>query len=546
MREGTRFFVPHHQRDFSWTDDEIEQLLTDIQDARTAKQPDYFIGLMVFMRKSKGELTILDGQQRLVTAQILLACIRNWLRDQGYSEDSEQVQNEYIAMRELGKDYVDSRLVLNENNDKTFRDFVITQRSMQEVQNALDELKRHDPNRRLLESVLLCQRKINALADKEKETGLIELVNYLKENVKIVQLVAQDEANAFTVFETLNDRGLDLSILDLVKNYLFGKCGQAPDRLREVQRNWAQMMANLSNVPADDFLKAYWTSRYGRIQTPQLFRSFKAKADNMRKVLDTSADMLATSEEYAALEIADDPIWNGISDRSRERIRALKTLGARQVHPVMLSALARFSQREFSRLLRLLEVLIVRYQLIGGGRTGRLEIACASLASVIYQKNVRTATEAFRHVRNVFPPDKEFREAFKWKQERNNRKVRYILETLEPHAAGGMKAAELAPVKSLTVEHILPKNPGQDWQAALQLDEALAEECTYRLGNLCLLTGVNKDLGAKSFAEKSKVYAKSSLALTSMTASYEDWNRNSIDKRQEAMAKLAVTAWRFE
>jgi hypothetical protein len=89
MKEGTRFFVPHHQRDFSWTDDEIEQFLTDIQDARTAKHPDYFIGLMVFMRRDKGELRILDGQQRLVTAQIVLACVRNWLRNHGHIQDGQ-------------------------------------------------------------------------------------------------------------------------------------------------------------------------------------------------------------------------------------------------------------------------------------------------------------------------------------------------------------------------------------------------------------------------------------------------------------------------
>jgi hypothetical protein len=541
LKEGARFFVPHHQRDYSWTDDEIEQFLADIQEARAAKRPDYFIGLMVFIRRNQGELTILDGQQRLVTAQIVLACIRNWLRNHGHDQDAEQVQTDYIALRELGRDYVESRLVLNENNNKTFQDFVIQHRSIDEVQKALDGLKRHDPNRRLLESILLCQREVETIAGKEQEAGLFELVKYLKESVKTVQLVVPDEANAFTVFETLNDRGLDLSILDLVKNYVFGKCGE--DRLREIQKNWSQMMANLTNVPADDFLKSYWTSRYGRIQTAQLFQSFKAKVDSLRRVSETSDDMLKTSEQYAALEIADDPIWNGISERSRQRVRTLKVLGARQVHPVLLSALVRFSLRELQRLLRLLEVLIVRYQLIGGGRTGRLEIACASLSAAMYQKSIRTATEAFRELRNIFPADNEFREAFKWKQERNNRKARYVLETLESHAQGGMK--ELAPAKSLTVEHILPKSPSSSWRSALQQDASLGEECTYRLGNLCLLSGINKDLGAESFDEKRKIYAKSRLVLTRKVSNYTEWNRDSIEKHQEEMARLAVTAWRF-
>ncbi len=88
---------------------------------------------------------------------------------------------------------------------------------------------------------------------------------------------------------------------------MFGR--SSVSRLREVQNNWAQMMANLINVPADEFLKVYWTSRHGRVQKAQLFEKFKAEVNTARKVVPTSADMLAASEKFAALEISDDPIW---------------------------------------------------------------------------------------------------------------------------------------------------------------------------------------------------------------------------------------------
>jgi len=62
------------------------------------------------------------------------------------------------------------------------------------------------------------------------------------------------------------------------------------------------------------------------------------------------------------------------------------------VHPVLLAALARWESQELERLLRLLETLLVRYQLIGGGRTGRLEISCAGLASSVYAGTVGVAS----------------------------------------------------------------------------------------------------------------------------------------------------------
>ena len=119
LREGTTYHVPDHQRDYSWTVDEVEQFVADIEDARSSDQDEYFTGLMVFLSHKAGQLTILDGQQRMATAVILLSAIRTWLRDNGYDAEAAQIQNDYIAVQELGEDEVKPRLVLNENNKRT-------------------------------------------------------------------------------------------------------------------------------------------------------------------------------------------------------------------------------------------------------------------------------------------------------------------------------------------------------------------------------------------------------------------------------------------
>lgn len=68
------------------------------------------------------------------------------------------------------------------------------------------------------------------------------------------------------------------------------------------------MMSNLTSVRADDFLKAWWTSRHGRVQTAQLFPRFRESVRSVAEVTKTAGDMLRASEQYAALEIADDPL----------------------------------------------------------------------------------------------------------------------------------------------------------------------------------------------------------------------------------------------
>jgi hypothetical protein len=555
LREGTRYAVPHHQRDFSWSEDEIGQLVSDVEEARKAGQDEYFLGLMVFMPKANRELTILDGQQRLATASILLSAIRRWLRDRGLDDDAAKIQSDYIAERHLGSSEHFPRLVLNEVNNPVFEAYVVREGTTEDLEKTLDTLSRYDPNRRLYEAVVFCRKRISELADaidgdkQQAAKFLYSLVAYLENNVKVVSLVVPNEANAYTVFETLNYRGLDLSVLDLIKNFVFGKAG-GESRLRETQARWSQVMSNLANVRADDFLKSWWTSRFGRIQTALLFPRFKEKTHTWTAVAKICEDMVAASDQFAALEIADDPVWAPLSERGRDTVRSLKILGAQQVHPVLLSGLAKFPEAELGRLLWLLETLIVRYQLIGGGRTGRLEIACANLAHQIYEGKVVSTTAARQQLKDIYPSDADFKEGFKTKQETNSRKILYLLKRLEFQA---MRAAEkreggveLEPKTSLTVEHILPKKPDSGWVSELKSDKDFHNDCVHRLGNMCLLTSVNRTLGNKAFAEKAKVYAVSKLPLTMNIASEQKWNRAAVEKRQNALATLAVTVWRFD
>jgi hypothetical protein len=219
----------------------------------------------------------------------------------------------------------------------------------------------------------------------------------------------------------------------------------------------------------------------------------------------------------------------------------------------MLAALSKFSTHEVERLLRLLEVLIVRYQLIGGGRTGVLEISLAKLAKAVFDGKagdsvVASASDAFREIKDIYPNDDDFQTAFRAKQERSNPKAQYLLRCLEMEerrlALPGMSQEE--ELGTLTVEHILPKSPGANWEQVVNADDALIEDCLFKIGNLTLLTKVNKDLGTASFDEKKAVYGKSSIIITNQLAKQSSWDRQAIDHRQARMAMLAVSAWRFQ
>ncbi|MBO4224033.1 DUF262 domain-containing protein [Bradyrhizobium neotropicale] len=549
-----RFAVPNHQRDYSWTEDEIRQLFDDIEAAMEKTSSVYFLGLMVFLNTSGGRLIVLDGQQRIATAVIVFSAIRSWLAQYSeYLSDAQKIQEWFIGRSELGQKNPEPRLTMNSANDKTFNDYVIKSVAVADMASALQKLKKSDRNRKLLEAVGFAHERVTQLAtskgNPEKAAEyLFKFVNFMRDKVSVVKLSVATEEAAYTIFETLNDRGLDLSPLDLVKNHLFSKADEkSADAVRDMEERWAQMMATLSSVRPDNFLKAFWTMRHGRIRSVDLFSAFKKEYTTPDAAIDLSVDMLAAAEQYAAIDSADDAVWSSYSNDARQLVRGLRIVGSQQTHPVILAALNRFSHSELTALLKLLEVVIVRYLLIGGGHTGRFETTCAILARRIHAKEVKSASAAFQELKDFYPPDDEFKQAFRVKQERSNQKLQYLLRKIEQQAILQQtgKMAELVP-GDLTVEHVLPRNPGADWAPLLKADTTVVEDCAARIGNVCLLTdGANNKLGTKSFDEKKKVLAASKLITTLAIADHSKWDRKNIDHHQAYLAKLAASAWRF-
>jgi hypothetical protein len=555
MLTQDRFRVPSHQRDYSWTQAEINQLFDDVQDAILREAEQYFLGLMVCIAGKDGTLTLLDGQQRLATAIIFFSAVRAWLKQvEDSSEDAQQLRDDYIGRRELGERTVSPKITLNSTNNPLFQKYVVSDAPLSDVQRHLKGLKKHDRNYNLLNSIVICNNRVKAIVDGSTDTkaaarALIKIVKYMHDSVRVVRFVVEDDASAYTIFETLNDRGLDLTTIDLVKNYLFGRIsGDDTVLLKELEERWAQMMFTLANVKANDFLKAFWTSRHGRTQKDNLFQNLKKAHSTKASATELSVDLVLAAEHFAALESSDDVVWAPYSVAARETIGSLKIIGAAQTYPIILAALERFAVPEFERLLRLLEVVLVRYQLIGGERTGRIEIQCAKTAKEIFDGAVKTATQAKDSLKEIYVSDPDFRLAFQAKEERSSPKAHYLLRKLEieeRRLASSDGARVTDPGIGLTIEHILPKSPGPEWEGVVKNDPEIVEDCAYRLGNLCLLGKLNKDAARKSFQKKRVDYGKTDILTTKHVASYAKWTREEIEKRQEAMGKRAAAIWRF-
>jgi len=185
---------------------------------------------------------------------------------------------------------------------------------------------------------------------------LIDLEDFMSKRLTTILVTVSDEADAFTLFETLNERGLELSILDLLKNHVFGK---AKIKIESVKQNWTEMMVNLDEDVGVRFLRHYWVSKNGRVQAGRLFRDIREKANTQNKVLSLSEDLKNSAMIYAAFSTADHSLWDDYSQDLRDCIRELRLLNAIQCYPVLLSAYEKFDDNNFERVARIMLVMAV-------------------------------------------------------------------------------------------------------------------------------------------------------------------------------------------
>jgi hypothetical protein len=557
LNERRYFEVPPHQRDFAWPLGAVEQYIEDVIRAMTESDSDYFLGLIVLVdteNAANKRYEILDGQQRLATTTMIYAAIRQWLRDNGMDNEAAKIQNDFIGISEIGEDQDEPRIILNISNRDLFQEVVVNPCADKLLETKLLGEGRYTSTRKLIEAALFCRKSINDLAEKQgtekkaQAAVLFQLAKYLRDKVQVNCLDVSAPENAYTIFESLNDRGIDLSVLDLLKNHLLRGAGTNE---AVILSNWTKMVSTIGDKRGDDFLKVFWTSQFGRIQRGRLFKELKNKYDTKPQITELSKQLARVAEIFGNLEISDSDLWKQYSYATQEQVKTLSLLGAKQTHPIMLAAIDKFKPDEVEKLLKYLVVLILRYQLIGRGRTGKLEIQSALIAEGISSQKFKAAKPVWEQLRKILPNDEEFEDDFSRYIETTAAVARWILRELEMQKwidDNPGKSIQTTPLKDaalVNLEHILPKNPNQDWKQVLATDKEIVSECLHRLGNLCLLDKpTNKNEASGAFIKKSVRYAESEFLLTKEIANnFKEWNRAFIDLRQKQLAKLALKRW---
>lgn len=543
--------VPIFQRNFAWTEEEVKQLWDDITEAIDNNETEYFLGPMV-LKDSTTHREIIDGQQRVATIYIILSVIRRILRLNNDTDRADWFNNEYFGKKDIITLELQPKFQMNEINDPFFQKYIVTDCDENIIRVAMKGLLKKDTNYLLLQAIIsiweLLRERQRIFSGQEFDLqSLLSIERYFRQHVYVLLLTVKDEADAYVIFETLNDRGRGLTTMDLLKNHVFDK---ASGQLDVVKTQWAIIRENLSDIdPSERFLYHYWSSLHGRTSKSQLFRLMRKGITNPRTAVAFARDLSKASKLYAAFSVPGHNNWDDYDQRTRDNLETLNLLDAQQALPILLAAAEKYTEVEFSKLTDYLVVMAVRYNLIGEQRTGVLANYYVEIPKKIRSGELTRSAKVAREIRLIYPSDDDFKLAFSTKVLRDARKARYLLMEIEKYSAGGSLQIVDDP-KKINLEHILPKNPSQDWHETINsIGQDFLQDYINRLGNLALVSATtNKGLGSKSFeSKKSLLYSKEKgIKYTALIANYPGWLKKDIENRQLVLAEQAVNVWRID
>jgi len=571
------YTVPDFQREFVWQREQVEKLLQDVQDeffdeeGQLIKGPEYFLGSIVVCRSSAGTLDLIDGQQRMTTIYLILCAIRDLLCEAGEeSSNTLQSQISFASINDVGDEVIRHRLDLQYDDSKGILKKVVEDpANLDAVTEKTTSVKRIRSAYRDIAEFL----RVNC--DTSPKKLKLFYATFAK-RVKLIRIITPSLTNALKVFETVNDRGVGLNAMDLLKNLLFMKT--SPDEYPELKQRWKELIDTLDRCGEKPlrFLRYFIMAHY-ELDSKKPLREddiYDWFTKNTKTVgLDTEPlRFLKTLMECASA-------WSNFleaKDVAGAPNAYLKNLalvsGAARQHLILLLAGRELPSQAFSMLCRAIENLFFCY-IITREPTRTFERNFAIWSADLRAAKNEDAIEKF--IRGKFTSDLENRRtafdfAFeKLKQSRIQQyRMRYILAKLTQYieqrawSNPAHESLDQYIASTVEVEHILPQRPGVEVKEAFD-DKDRYGDWVEMLGNLTLLEKtINTSVSNGPYTEKVPGYRQSSYLLTRSLAekpsvgintqlnravrhliTFDEWSSKSIERRQGMLMRLAAFVW---
>jgi uncharacterized protein with ParB-like and HNH nuclease domain len=549
------FKIPRFQRPYSWDHENIQDFWDDV----VRDQPkEYFIGSMVVFRDPQKYFCVVDGQQRLTSITVLLCVIRNAFDSIGDS-DLAAGTHALIEKRNIKHGL---EFVLSTETSYPFFQHHIQQRGLSQISSEEFEEEAQlkaafDQFSDLVRQEVFANIDIGKITPRQK-SKIIKHLEKIRDAVlglKLILIQLFDEDDAYIIFETLNTRGKDLSLTDLVKNVINRSVKARNQNLDQVKVKWNKIVEIIQgsdiDLKTDTFLHHFWLSRYEYLPAKSLYKTLKKKIkpNDATQFLD---DLLADATLYREMSEPGFREWAKEEKRVELAFQALTLFRVQQQIPCALSLYRAYRASKVIKLRHLKDAIVaiekfhflftaVTSQRSSGGISGMYAALARKLSTTSdTQGAVGVINELRQKLRDRVPSQEEFSALFPEilytnSITRQTKLVKYILS--------GLQSAEptyaSVDYDHMTIEHLIP-------QSRIGSGD-YSDANVGQLGNLILVSDdLNQKLKDKEFSEKKRILIEHKFPLSEHLASSGNWSIDDIRKRTIALATDAYsTIWKI-
>lgn len=549
-----KYVIPRFQREYSWGNDELQELWDDLLDCFTVNNGklfpnEYFIGTLVLVGDDDDNMNIerqvVDGQQRLMTITIAFSVIRKLF----LMEKEETLANKvYSYIMGEDADGIEYAKLVTETPKPYFQMRVQKREQDENISPNTDEEKRilnayNYFERKLSRKNILQEIKKRYLIDDNK-LDYIELLKLFRDQIlhcKVIYVTVKCFDDAYAIFEVLNAKGKDLSPIDIIKNSLFSILDET-EPVDFAEESWKKIKRKtVGKCDVQTFYRHYWLSKYGYSTAKKLVKEFNDKiGKNQSEYTIFLKELVEASEDYYKIVYPNKNDWP--QPEEIDIFYALEACDIFDVTQVRIFLLALFdvkrkkmiSHKQFIRIIKFLEQYHFVFNAICSMRPSGLERRYSSYARKLRMCKDKNETkkcidELIETLKEGMPTEEIFISNFvniRYTSDfaKDKKLVQYIIKKYEFY---NMKTNEVQPL-SFTIEHIMPESKN-------------IKECGM-IGNLLPLGDkLNSELMDKAFKYKITKYSTSQYkTVEKFVQQYQnnaEWTKEMIIERTKEIAK---------
>lgn len=543
-----QFIIPVYQRNYDWKKDNCKKLFDDVIDAYL-KDRFHFVGSIVYVDQGEENkiyrYLIIDGQQRITTIFLLLKALYDISDDVNIKNEISDIlfnRDKYNDLKLTDQTKVKLKPIKSDNEQ-----FLLL---MKDDVSSMDQNSNIYSNYQYLKT-LLTKANVNGIASKDIMAGLKKLT-------AAVIILDPKEDNPQVVFESINSTGLELSLADLIRNFVL-MTDKEQERLFE--EYWLKIERSVTPSCMPDFITDYLQFSCREKVTAQnaysIFKNtFKVKSYTNESIL---KELLHYAEYYKAFLFGD---YQTYSTLVNKRLLELRAIDQTTIYPFLFRIFDDFnnsviSEEVLEKVLSFFFNYLLR-RIICGVTSNSLRGLYKTLYNRIFGdgEKIKTYYDSILqffiqlNTKDSIPSDSVFKDALLNTDLYNKKNIcKYVLKSIENITSDGEEGKEVVDISTLSIEHIMPQILTEEWKKELGSDyRRIHEKYLHNIGNLSL-TGYNSELGQKSFANKKQlILDKNShiVVLNQDVLSSNVWNEKIICERAERLSSILLKIFKID